>query len=88
MRRFSRTVRLGKMPRPSGMAHSPLLTSFSVGLFPTGVSPTSTSPALGRIRPLITLSRVDFPAPLGPSSANTLPGGTTRSTPWSTSIRP
>ena len=48
----------------------------------------TTSPAIGRIRPLITLSSVDLPAPLGPSSAKTLPAGTLKSTPWSTSIRP
>jgi len=88
MARFSRTVRLGKTPRPSGMAHIPALVSFSGDRLPTAWSPIRTSPALGRMRPLTTLSSVDFPAPFGPSSANTLPGGTTRSTPWRTSMRP
>ena len=39
MRRFSRTVRLGKIPRPSGIAHRPARASFSVGVLPTGRSP-------------------------------------------------
>ena len=76
------------MPRPSGTAQIPARANFSGGLFPTGSSPKSTWPAVGRIRPLMTLSKVDLPAPLGPRRANTLPAGMARSTPWSTSMRP
>ena len=39
-------------------------------------------------RPLATLSKVDLPAPLGPSRAYTDPSGTTSETPCTTSMRP
>ena len=52
------------------------------------LSARSTLPAVGTMRPLHTLSVVDFPEPFGPSSANTEPWGTTRSMPWTTSMRP
>ena len=76
------------MPRPSGTAHTPWRANFSRrGLADRRVADQHLA-GVGRIRPLMTLSRVDLPAPLGPRRANTLPGGTTRSTPWSTSMRP
>ena len=76
------------MPLPSGTAQMPWRASFSDDVLPMGVPPTSTSPAVARNRPLSTLSSVDLPAPFGPSRAKMLPAGTSRSTPWSTSIRP
>ncbi len=42
----------------------------------------STRPALGARRPAIVRSSVDFPDPLGPSSAMRSPLSTARSTPW------
>ena len=49
MRRFSRTVRLGKMPRPSGIVHTPIRASAS-GLAPFTWRPsTCTHPAVGVI---------------------------------------
>ena len=66
------THRFGKMPRPSGTAEMPSRASRSLVVFPIGVSPIRISPSVGRIRPLSTLRRVDLPAPLGPSRANTL----------------
>jgi hypothetical protein len=46
------------------------------------------SPLVAFFCPLMILTRVDLPAPLGPSSAITAPFGTDRFTPRSTSIRP
>ena len=88
MRRFSATVRLSKMPRPSGMVHTPRLALAS-GAVPLMWTPaTCTQPSLGSSVPLINRRRVVFPAPLGPMSANTLASGTRRSTPWTTSMVP
>ena len=76
------------MPRPSGMLHTPARASLW-GLAPlTWVPAMWTHPAVGASRPLTTFSVVDFPAPFGPSRANTVPGETVSETPWSTSIRP
>src|SRR3954447_9441584 len=84
---FSATVRVGKTPRPSGTRQTRERTG-SATLPPRSCCPFTTSrPAVGRNWPLITLSRVDFPAPLAPSSATTSEA-TVRSTPRSTSIRP
>src|SRR4051794_27569048 len=88
MRRFSFTVRFGKMPRPSGIVHTPMRASASVPAPFTCRPAMCTQPAVGVICPLITFSVVVFPPPFGPSRATTLPTGTTRSTPWSTSMRP
>ena len=87
-RRFSVTVRLGKMPRPSGMVHSPARDSASGRMPLTWRPSTWKQPFVGTICPLATLSVVDFPAPLGPSRASTSPVETARSMPCSTSIWP
>src|SRR5206468_803923 len=58
-------------------------------LAPFTCSPaTCTHPPVAGRRPSITFSVVVLPAPFGPRSANTVPAGTTRFTPCSTSIRP
>ena len=87
-RRFSVTVRLGKMPRPSGSVHNPARASLS-GRMPLAWRPrTWKQPFVGSICPLATRSVVDLPAPFGPSRASTEPSATARSMPWSTSICP
>ena len=47
-----------------------------------------TQPVVGSIWQPATLSRVVFPAPLGPRRAKTDERGTITSTPWTTSMRP
>ena len=75
MRRFSRTVRFGKIPLPSGTRQSPARASSS-GRAPLTRRPaTNRSPAVGAIRPHATFSVVDFPAPFGPRIASDLAGG-------------
>ena len=54
----------------------------------SGRSSTSTSPASGRTSPASTPSRVDLPAPLGPSTASTSPACRARSTPSSSALPP
>jgi hypothetical protein len=81
-------VRFGKTERPSGMVHSPSRASSSGPEAFTCTPPRWMSPEVGFFCPEITLTSVDLPAPLGPSSAITAPLGTTRSTPRSTSMRP
>ena len=75
MRRFSRTVRFGKMPRPSGMVHTPIRASASGATPFTWRPPMWTHPAVAASWPLATLSVVVLPPPLGPSSATTAPRG-------------
>ena len=89
MRRFSVTVRFGKMPRPSGIRHTPARASAS-RRHPGDVASTEQqAPRRGTICPEATARVVDFPAPFGPSNANTSPGCELRgSTPCSTSMRP
>ena len=65
MRMFSATVRLGKMPRPSGTRHTPARASAS-GFAPlTSRPPISSWPPLGWIWPLATASVVLFPGAVG-----------------------
>ncbi len=79
MSRFSRTVRFGKIPRPSGMRHTPARASCT-GEAPVMSQPSSnTLPAVGRSSPLITFSNELLPAPLGPRMATSAPPGTVRS---------
>ena len=88
MSRFSRTVRFGKMPLPSGIVVTPLRARSSALTPVTSRPASSTDPEVGGISPHATCSVVDLPAPLGPSSATTVPGATARSTPCSTSMDP
>ena len=76
------------MPRPSGIVHSPARASLSED-HPLTLSPRNrTSPLTGDSWPLATFSVVLLPAPFGPSSAYTCPGGMAKLTPCSTSIVP
>ena len=80
-RRFSATVRVGKMPLPPGISAAPLWVTRSADR-PVMSSPLKvTVPALGAFSPQIALSRVDLPAPLVPRRATTSPRFTSRSTP-------
>ena len=88
MRRFSATVRLAKMPLPSGMVQTPSRARPSGGEPFTWTPAMWTQPAVGSSVPLTSRSSVVLPAPLGPMRANTVDWGTTRSTPWTTSIDP
>ena len=64
------------MPRPSGTRQTPSRASSS-GRAPPARRARGPRPcrAVGAIWPLATFSVVDLPAPFGPSSANTWPGG-------------
>ncbi len=88
IRRFSETVRFGKMERPSGIMHTPDRARRSASFLPARLPSTSTVPALGTIWPEITLSSVVLPAPFGPRSARAEPLGTVSEIPCSTSMRP
>src|SRR5581483_9953471 len=59
----------------------PIPTIFSAARPVTSLPSTVTLPALGRISPAIALSRVDLPAPLGPTMAVIAPSRATMLTP-------
>ena len=88
IRRFSRTVRFGKIPRPSGTVQMPRRARSSAETRVTVAPSKHTSPPLGTRVPAHTLSSVVLPPPLGPRRATTDPAGTSRLTPWTTSIGP
>ena len=77
------------MPRPSGIVHRPSRASRSedaaVDRARRGSAPRR---SVGLSRPLATFSVVLLPAPFGPSSAYTVPGGIVMFTPCSTSMLP
>ncbi|MBV6517436.1 MAG: hypothetical protein HPKKFMNG_03165 [Planctomycetes bacterium] len=73
---FSATVRLGKMPRPSGAMTSPCRTSSCAGLREMSWPWYSTRPERGRSRPQMVLSVVVLPAPLQPMRVTTSPAWT------------
>ncbi len=54
----------------------------------TSTPPSSTRPARGVSAPESSRTSVDFPAPLGPSTAQSCPPATRRETSWSTSSPP
>ncbi len=88
IQRFSSTVRFGNTPRPSGIVQTPERARAS-GRAPVTSTPIMwMCPPVGESWPLIAASVVVFPAPFGPSSPTMAPGGTTRSIPRSTSMRP
>ena len=85
---FSRTVRPGKILRPSGTCATPMRTIWR-GLRPAIFLPSKTiEPERGATRPEIARSVVDFPAPLDPSSATSAPSSIEKLTPRSASISP
>src|SRR4029077_6104637 len=76
MRRFSRTVRSGKMTRPSGTWVRPSRAIASAGMWSMGWQRRGMLPAAAWRRPLSARSVDDLPAPLGPSRASTSPSAT------------
>src|SRR6266571_2956306 len=80
MRRFSRTLICGKSRRPSGTWVIPWATMASEVQPVMSVPSRATRPALGRMMPQMVLSRVDFPAPLLPTSVTISPASTDRLT--------
>ena len=86
--RFSSTVRVRKMLRPSGTSTSPSRHSRS-GAWPLMRVPWKLIvPAKGDCSPATVLSSVDLPAPLGPTTKTISPFSTVRSTPSSAVSRP
>ena len=66
MRRFSATVRFGKMPRPSGMRHTPARASASGAAPVTSRPQRNMPPEVGTIWPDATASVVDLPGAVRP----------------------
>ena len=58
------------------------------GCLATSMPTTCSVPAVGRVSVAIVRISVVLPAPLGPSTASTLPDGTARSSPASASTSP
>ncbi len=86
--RFSSTVSSGKRCRPSGTRLRPLAT-FSCGFSIVTSWPLNTIfPFQGLTIPIMLLSVVVLPAPLGPRTTTMLLSGTFRFTPQSTCISP
>ena len=83
--RFSRTVKFGNTPRPSGIRHSPRRASVDVDPTFTLSPAKRTSPSLGPMMPAARARRVDFPAPFAPRTAVTTPSSNVASIPWITS---
>ena len=61
------------MPRPSGTWHNPARATDSAGARVISSSRSQIRPDIGRMSPETVRSRVDFPAPFGPSRATTDP---------------
>ena len=86
--RFSATVSVPKMCRPSGTSASPRRTIFS-GLAPTSDSPSKRiEPPAGATSPKIAESVVVLPAPFGPMTPTTSPSSTWSEIPCSAGMRP
>src|SRR5262249_53031540 len=86
--KFSHTVRLGKMQRPSGTRPSPSLAMRNE-VSPRSCRPSNmTLPPRGAVMPMIERMVVVLPMPLRPSSVTTSPRRTSRSTPNSTWLWP
>jgi hypothetical protein len=71
--RFSRTVILEKIRRPSGDWPMPARTSWWAGVFETSLPSNLTVPSRGWRRPEIVLSVVVLPAPFEPISVTISP---------------
>ena len=86
--RFSSTVSSGNNRRPSGTTATPAWRIRS-GRRPTSSRPSrTTEPPSGRSTPPTASTRLDLPAPFGPSSAVTSPAGTSSVTPRTTGRPP
>ncbi len=79
--RFSATVRLGKMPRPSGTIARPARDRAEARADVTSAPFNCTLPEAGRNRPASVRSNVVFPMPLRPSRLTVSPGATAKETP-------
>src|SRR6516225_8699338 len=81
MQRFSKTVRLGKMPRPCGTRPMPRRGISCGSQFAKSKPSSSTLPALLRTRPMIARKVVVLPTPFLPSNAAHSPAFTCMFTP-------
>jgi hypothetical protein len=70
--------------RPVNSGWNPVPTSSKLPIRPR----SRTSPEVGRVIRLRIFSRVDFPAPLGPTTPSTSPGSTRNETPFSAQNSP
>ena len=80
-RRFSSTERVGNTPLPPGISEIPWRAVMSADVLVMSSPLKVTVPAVGRTRPQMPFSNVDFPAPLVPRSATISPSMTSKSTP-------
>ena len=71
--RFSSTLRLEKIPRPSGTWTMPRRAILKAGIRVTSRPTNVTDPEVAVTRPLTTLATVDFPAPFEPRRATIAP---------------
>src|SRR5216683_6215764 len=86
--RFSRTVKSGRMPLPSGTWAMPRRT-ISSGRRPViAVPPSAILPDAALAMPLMALSRVDLPDPLAPRMATSWPVSTFMETSCNASTEP
>src|SRR3954462_4284186 len=88
MSRLSQTVIAGKRLRSCGTCTMPSSSRCRGDLVVTSLPRNVTVPERGRSSPLMHLSTVDFPAPLGPIRQVTVPSDTSRSTPLRMSPEP
>jgi len=86
--RFSCTVRVGKIWRPSGTSPRPRRARAWGGRRVTSRPDSRTDPARAGSRPVSTFTVVVLPIPLRPSSVTHSPASTRRSTPKSTCADP
>ena len=83
MLRFSLTVRVEKILRPSGAWETPMKTISCAGMPWIDLPPMKTSPFRGRSSPLTVRKVVVLPAPLAPINATISPGATESEMPFS-----
>ena len=83
MFRFSFTVRVEKILRPSGACETPMKTISCAGIAFSDLPLMRISPSRGRSSPLTVRRVVLLPAPLAPISATISPGATESEMPFS-----
>ena len=76
--RFSRTLRLAKIPRSSGQMAMPALAIWSEALAMSSLPSNRADPARRSTIPMIDFSVVVLPAPFRPSSVTTSPSRTSK----------
>jgi hypothetical protein len=87
-RRFSRTVREPRMPRPSGTRTTPRRTTSSTASPPSEAPANVIEPRAGRTTPMIAFISVLLPAQFEPTRATISPSATERLTPSSARTTP